>query len=61
MQEGKRATLTNIVIGRDMGTEVEVLSGLTANDSVIVSPPDSLISGETVRVVTPAGNGATTN
>ena len=61
VQEGKRATLTNIVIGRDMGTEVEVLSGLTANDSVIVSPPDSLISGETVRVVTPDGNGPTTN
>ena len=61
VQEGKRATLTNIVIGRDMGTEVEVLSGLTANDSVIVSPPDSLISGEAVRVVTPAGNGVTTN
>jgi RND family efflux transporter MFP subunit len=61
VQEGKRATLSNIVIGRDMGTEVEVLSGITANDSVIVSPPDSLIPGETVRVVTPVGNGATAN
>jgi RND family efflux transporter MFP subunit len=61
VQEGKRATLTNVVIGRDMGTEVEVVSGLTANDSVIVSPPDSLISGETVRVVTSAGNSATTD
>jgi hypothetical protein len=44
-----------------MGTEVEVVSGLTADDSVIVSPPDSLISGETVRVVTPPANGATAN
>ena len=55
------AVLTNIALGRDMGTEVEVVSGLTADDSVIVSPPDSLISGETVRVVTPPANGATAN
>ncbi len=55
------AVLTNIALGRDMGTEVEVVSGLTADDSVIVSPPDSLISGETVRVVTPPAKGATAN
>ena len=55
------AVLTNIALGRDMGTEVEVVSGLTADDSVIVSPPDSLISGETVRVVTQPANGATAN
>lgn len=56
VQGGNRAVLTNIALGRDMGTEVEVVSGLTADDSVIVSPPDSLIAGEAVRVVTPAGN-----
>jgi RND family efflux transporter MFP subunit len=61
VQDGNRATLTNIALGRDLGTEVEVVSGLTADDSVIVSPPDSLISGETVRVVTPATNGAKGN
>jgi RND family efflux transporter MFP subunit len=61
VQGGNKAMLTNIALGRDMGTEVEVVSGLTADDSVIVSPPDSLIAGEAVRVVTPAGNGAPGN
>lgn len=46
--------LVPIVIGRDYGTEVEVVSGLAAGDSVIVSPPDSLVQGETVRVAQPA-------
>jgi RND family efflux transporter MFP subunit len=58
VQGGNQAALTSIVLGRDMGTEVEVVSGLTADDSVIVSPPDSLIAGEKVRVVGTAGNGA---
>jgi RND family efflux transporter MFP subunit len=61
VQGGERAVLTNIAIGRDMGTEVEVVSGLTADDLVIVSPPDSLITGETVRVATPAANAAVGN
>lgn len=49
--DGDRAVLTNITLGRDLGNEVEVLSGLAAGDSVIVNPPDSLVSGERVRVV----------
>jgi RND family efflux transporter MFP subunit len=45
-----KVALVTIVIGRDYGTEVEVVSGLTAGDSVIVSPPDSLVEGESVRI-----------
>jgi RND family efflux transporter MFP subunit len=48
---GNKAQLVNVTIGRDMGSEVEVVSGLNAGDFVIVNPPDSLISGEAVRVV----------
>jgi RND family efflux transporter MFP subunit len=44
------AELRNIVLGRDYGSEVEVVSGLSPDDRVIVSPPDSLLSGEVVRV-----------
>jgi hypothetical protein len=50
VQDGNRAALVNITLGRDMGNEVEVVSGLTADDSVIVNPPDSIVSGETVRI-----------
>jgi hypothetical protein len=39
------------VIGKDYGTEVEVVSsGLTESDNVIVNPPDSLATGTAVRV-----------
>lgn len=43
--------LRRIVIGRDFGTEVEVLSGISAQDEIIDSPPDSITSGEKVKVV----------
>ena len=53
VKDGKRAQLANIILGRDFGSEVEVVSGLQADDQVITNPPDSLISGEEVRVGQP--------
>lgn len=47
-----RAQLAPITIGRDYGATVEVVSGLTPADAVIVNPPDSLINGEAVRITT---------
>ncbi len=44
------ALLVPITIGRDYGDRVEVLSGLTATDQVILNPSDSLLSGTTVRL-----------
>lgn len=41
--------------GRDLGSSVEVLSGITADDAVVVNPPDSLEQGQQVRIVTPKG------
>ena len=42
--------LKPITLGRNLGTEVEVLSGLTASDRVVNSPPDSLSTGDIVRI-----------
>jgi hypothetical protein len=42
--------LRNIVIGRDFGRTLEILSGITATDRVIENPPDSIVSGTVVRV-----------
>jgi RND family efflux transporter MFP subunit len=50
VQNGNRAALANITLGRDLGSEVEVVSGLTSNDFVITNPPDSLVDGEIVRL-----------
>lgn len=54
VQDGNRAALRNITLGHDLGSQVEVVSGISATDLVITNPPDSLIDGETVRVTTPS-------
>ncbi len=45
-----RVTLHPITLGRDYGNAVEVVAGLTGSERIIVNPPDSIESGETVRV-----------
>jgi RND family efflux transporter MFP subunit len=47
---GGKAVIKPIQVGRDLGTQMEVLSGLMPSDRVINSPPDSLMAGERVRV-----------
>jgi RND family efflux transporter MFP subunit len=47
---GNKVELKSVKLGRNLGTEFEVLSGLTASDTVINSPPDSLSEGEVVKV-----------
>jgi len=51
--EGNRAELKPITVGHDYGTEVEVVSGLGGDEAIIINPPDSIVSGEEVRVVSP--------
>jgi len=46
------AALLPISLGRDFGTEVEVVSGLDANESVVTNPPDSLVEGQQLRIAT---------
>lgn len=60
VDDGHHATLKNVQIGRDFGTEMEVLSGLTDQDWVIVNPPDSITNGEEVRPVARAESGEMT-
>jgi hypothetical protein len=50
VREGK-AELVPVILGKDYGNEVEVVSGLAENDLVISNPSDSLASGSTVQVV----------
>ncbi|HKC81949.1 MAG TPA: efflux RND transporter periplasmic adaptor subunit, partial [Gemmatimonadaceae bacterium] len=45
-----RAQLVPVTIGRDYGTNVEVLSGLQPTDQVIAAPSDSLTSGTHVEI-----------
>lgn len=47
-------SLKPVAVGRDFGSDIEIVSGVDAADDVILSPPDSLTAGTTVRVVKPA-------
>jgi membrane fusion protein, multidrug efflux system len=42
--------LHDIKVGRDFGTTIEIVQGVTPSDKVIVNPSDSLTTGKTVRV-----------
>jgi multidrug efflux pump subunit AcrA (membrane-fusion protein) len=48
---GNKAELVPVVLGKDYGNEVEVVSGLDESDLVIANPADSLASGAAVQVV----------
>jgi multidrug efflux pump subunit AcrA (membrane-fusion protein) len=50
VRDGK-AQLVPVILGKDYGNQVEIVSGLSENDAVISNPPDSLSSGATVQVV----------
>ena len=47
---GAKIELKPITLGRNLGTEIEVLKGLTVSDRLVNSPPDSLATGDTVRI-----------
>jgi multidrug efflux pump subunit AcrA (membrane-fusion protein) len=46
--------LRQIELGRDFGNYVEVISGVTASDRIIVNPPDGITDGMSVQVAAPA-------
>ncbi|HTX23459.1 MAG TPA: efflux RND transporter periplasmic adaptor subunit [Steroidobacteraceae bacterium] len=50
-----RVVMKPVTIGRDFGSAIEIVTGVGANDDVILSPPDSLTDGAAVRVVKHAG------
>jgi len=45
-----KAALLPVTVGRDFGTEVEIISGLTGNELIILNPLDSLLPGQQVRI-----------
>jgi RND family efflux transporter MFP subunit len=47
------AHLNPVTIGQDDGRTVQIITGLSKEDKVIQNPPDSLIDGEKVHVLSP--------
>ncbi|MBN8962983.1 MAG: efflux RND transporter periplasmic adaptor subunit [Rhizobiales bacterium] len=45
-----RIVFKPVVIARDLGKDIELASGLAANDRVVIAPPDGIVDGDKVRV-----------
>jgi RND family efflux transporter MFP subunit len=50
VKDGK-VVLTAVTPGHDFGDRIEIVSGVTPDDQVIVNPPDSIVSGQAVQIV----------
>jgi multidrug efflux pump subunit AcrA (membrane-fusion protein) len=50
VKDGKVA-LSTVIPGHDFGDQIEVVSGVKANDQIIINPPDSLVQGQPVQIV----------
>jgi RND family efflux transporter MFP subunit len=56
VSDGK-AVLTPVTPGHDFGDRMEIIGGLKGDESIVVNPPDSIISGQPVRIAQTAGDG----
>jgi RND family efflux transporter MFP subunit len=45
-----RILFKTVTIARDLGREIELASGVTADDRIVTAPPDGLADGDQVRV-----------
>ena len=48
-----------VTIAHDLGREIELAGGITLDDRVISTPPDGIVDGDPVRVVSTKGRPAT--
>jgi RND family efflux transporter MFP subunit len=54
-----KVSLVKVAPGHDFGDRIEITSGLTGDEQVIVNPPDSILDGQTVKISQgQAGGGA---
>jgi RND family efflux transporter MFP subunit len=54
-----KVVLTRVTPGHDFGDQIEILSGLNGDESVIQNPPDSVLAGQQVQIAKAAPqNGA---
>jgi RND family efflux transporter MFP subunit len=45
-----KVVLKRVQLGRDLGSSVEVIAGLSPSDRIIDNPPETLAAGDTVRL-----------
>jgi RND family efflux transporter MFP subunit len=50
VDSASQVQLRPVTVGRDLGSEIEVLEGVSTGDRVILNPPDSLSPGQKVQI-----------
>ena len=45
-----KVVFKTVTIARDLGRDIELASGIAAEDRIIVAPPDGIADGDQVRV-----------
>jgi RND family efflux transporter MFP subunit len=50
VQDNQKIHFVPVVIGRDLGTQIEIQSGISAGDALVASPNDLLQEGQDVQV-----------
>lgn len=53
LTDDNHVELKSVILGRDFGTELEILDGIEPNTSIVANPSDSLENGVQVRVIRP--------
>jgi multidrug efflux pump subunit AcrA (membrane-fusion protein) len=59
LDSNDKVVLRSVQLGRDLGDSVEVLAGLSPADRIINNPPETLASGDPVRVAQATSQAAT--
>jgi RND family efflux transporter MFP subunit len=54
-----KAVVSQVQLGRNLGSEVEIVSGVSVSDRLIDSPRETIASGDTVRIADAPGGGST--
>ena len=50
MSEDNKVVIKTVVVAKDHGVRIELLSGLQSTDRVIENPPDGVVQGDVVNV-----------
>jgi hypothetical protein len=58
VKDGK-VVLTQVTPGHDFGNQIEILTGLSGDESVIQNPPDSVLTGQQVEIAKTAPTSGT--
>jgi RND family efflux transporter MFP subunit len=53
VDKDSRIVMKDVTIGKNLGTEIEIESGISPDDRIVVSPLDTLENGEQVAIAAP--------